>query len=302
MKISTRLLLVISTSLALVCHSTFSQAVTELNWVGCGISKKAYVTSLAKSFEHNTGIKINIQGGGAARGIRDVVKGDADLGGSCRYILPDDPREAGVGLEPVAWDALVVIVNKNNPVESISLADARSLFNGEINNWKALGGNDAAIELFVRKSKNSGVGRTLRKLVYADFDKKLASTQKFKSSGPLEKAVIKSANAIAITGISSARLRDVKILKLDGVEPTVDNVRSGAYKLYRPLYLTYNADSPNIKVVRKFIKFCHSPAGRKAMKENGVVPYKEALSLIMKQIQQDDTAFKEGLALKANTY
>jgi len=294
------ILTVISVSLALVAYSTFSHAAVELNWVGCGISKKAYVTSLAKSFEKKTGIKINIQGGGAARGIRDVVKGDADLGGSCRYILPDDPREAGVGLEPVAWDALVVIVNKNNPVDSISLSDVRSLFDGKITNWTALGGNDAPIDLFVRKSKNSGVGRTLRKLIYADFDKELASTQKFKSSGPLEKTVVKSPNAIAITGISSARLRDVKILKLDGVAPTVTNVRSGAYRLYRPLYLTYNADSPNIAEVRKFIKFCHSAEGRREMKENGVVPYKEALSLIMKQIQQDDTAFKEGLALKAN--
>ncbi len=273
----------------------------ELNWVGCGISKKAYVTSLAKQFEEETGIRINIQGGGATKGIRQVMTQTADLGGSCRYFLPNDPREAGVGLEPVAWDALVIIVNKDNPVDEISLADVKKLYNGKIKNWKQLGGNDAPVEVYIRKSKNSGVGRTFRKNVFADYDKKLYSTQQFKSSGPLEKGIISNKNAIAVTGISSARLRDVKILKLDGVAPTVKNVRAGKYKIYRPLYLTYNPDSPRIAEVKKFIKFCHSKRGREAMKQNGVVPYKEALSLIMKQIEQDDSAFKRGLKLTTDT-
>lgn len=277
------------------------QAAADLNWVGCGISKKAYVTSLAKSFEQNTGIHINIQGGGATKGIRDVVNHAADLGGSCRYNLPDDPREAGVGLEPVAWDALVVIVNKENPVDAISLEDVKKLYNGKIKNWKQLGGNDAPVDVYVRKSKYSGVGRTLRKNIFADFDKKLFSTKEFKSSGPLEKDIIANKNAVAVTGISSARLRDVKILKLDNVEPSVANVKAGKYRIYRPLYITYNPDSPRIEDIKKFIAFCHSREGREAMKKNGVVPYKEALALIMKQIEQDDSAFKRGLNLNVKT-
>lgn len=276
-------------------------ATQELNWVGCGISKKAYVTSLAQLFEKETGIHINIQGGGATKGIRQVVSHEADLGGSCRYHLPDDPREAGVGLEPVAWDALVIIVNKENPVSDISLEDVKNLFNGKITNWKQLGGNDEPVEVLTRSSKFSGVGRTLRKNVFADYDKELYSTKQFKSSGPLEKAVIANKNAIAVTGISSARLRDVKILKLDDVIPSVENVKAGKYKIYRPLYITYNPDSSRIEDIKKFINFCHSREGRVAMKKNGVVPYKEALALIMKQIEQDDSAFKRGLMLTVET-
>lgn len=283
---------------ATVAHA--AQAAQELNWVGCGISKKAYVTSLAKLFEERTGIHINIQGGGATKGIRQVVSQEADLGGSCRYQLPNDPREAGVGLEPVAWDALVIIVNKENPVDDISLQDVKNLFNGKIKNWKQLGGNDEPVDVFIRSSKYSGVGRTLRKHVYADFDKKLYSTKQFRSSGPLEKSVIENKNAIAVTGISSARLRDVKILKLDDIYPSVKNVKAGDYKIYRPLYITYNPESPRLEDIKQFIRFCHSAEGRTAMKKNGVVPYKEALSLIMKQIEQDDSAFKRGLELSAD--
>ena len=49
-----------------------------LRWVGCGISKKAYVSELAKAYEKRTGVKIDIQGGGATRGVRDVAGVTAD--------------------------------------------------------------------------------------------------------------------------------------------------------------------------------------------------------------------------------
>jgi len=295
---STAIMLVVFASSV---HAQAELTKGELNWVGCGISKKAYVTSLAQQFEEETGVHINIQGGGATKGIRKVVSREADLGGSCRFSLPDDPREAGVGLEPVAWDALAVIVNKDNPVESISFEDLRKLLEGKITNWKQLGGVDAPVDMYTRKSRFSGVGRTLRANVFADFDKELYSTEQFKSSGPLEKAVVANKNAVGVTGVSSARLRDVKILKLDGVEPSVKNVRAGKYSIYRPLYITYNPDSPRIDDVRRFIDFTHSIEGRKVMKENGVVPYKEALVLIMKQIQQADSAFKRGLNMTVET-
>ncbi|MCF6358657.1 MAG: hypothetical protein L3J54_12720, partial [Draconibacterium sp.] len=86
---------------------------------------------------------------------------------------------------------------------------------------------------------------------------------------PLEKAIIKSPNAIAITGISSARLRDVKILKLGGTEPTYDNIKAGKYQLYRPLYITYNPDSEKLANVKKFIRFTSSAEGRRIMRANG---------------------------------
>ena len=259
----------------------------SLTWVGCGISKKSYVTDLAKVFEQRSGIKINIEGGGATKGIRDTASGHADLGGTCRFLLPDDPREAAVGLEPVAWDALAIIVHKDNPVDSLSMAQVEDIYSGKITNWSQVGGAPAPIQLFTRKSKFSGVGRTLRKLVFADVDYEIASTQKFPSSGPLEEAVTATPGALGMTGVSSARLRDVKILSIEGVAPTYDNIKSGDYRMYRPLYLVYNPDSPKIALVKQFIKFTHSARGRKIMKENGTLPYIEGLPLVMKQIDQE---------------
>jgi phosphate transport system substrate-binding protein len=270
---------------------TFARA-TELNWVGCGISKKAYMTELSKAYTEYSNVKINLQGGGATRGIRDVAAGSADFGGSCRYYLLNNEKEKSVGLEPVAWDALVVIVNKNNPVKNINFEQIHDLYLGKITNWKELGGNDAPIELLTRKSKNSGVGHTIRKLIYSNLEQDFVSSKTYKSSGPLEKAVITNPLAIAITGVSSARLRDVKILSLNDKSPDYRTIKAGRYALYRPLYITYNANSPNIAAVKDFIKFVHSRTGRSIMKENRVVPYLEALPLVMKQVEQDLRAQK----------
>lgn len=287
--------------LSTVSLSSYANTDVTLSWVGCGISKKAYVTDLALAFEKKTNIHIDIQGGGATKGIRKVMTGDADLGGSCRYRLPEDPREASTGLEPVAWDALAVITDKQNPVDSLTLDQVRDIYTGKITNWKEVNGPDEKIILLTRKSKYSGVGRTLRKLIFSNFDQEIASTKSFKSSGPLEKAVITTPYSIGITGISSARLRDVKLLKLDDASPSFENVKSGKYQLYRPLYITYNPSSKKLAEIKQFIRFCHSREGREIMKKNGTLPYREAINLVNNQLKQDLSAFRNGAQFSTTT-
>lgn len=259
---------------------------TILNWVGCGISKKSYMTRLAEAYSAKHNITINLQGGGATRGIRDVSKKEADFGGSCRYYLPNNAMEKKVGFEPVAWDALAVITHPDNPVNNVTLDQVKKIYSGKITNWKDLGGNDAPIKLLARKGKISGVGYSIRYLIFADVNKKFPTAKKFKSSGPIEKAVEADINAVAITGVSSARLRKVKILSLNDKQPNYKSIKKGHYVLYRPLFITYNPQSKNLKEIKRFIRFAHSRQGRKIMIENGVVPYIDALKLVMIQSRQ----------------
>lgn len=160
------------------------------------------------------------------------------------------------------------------------------IYNGELTNWNQVGGPDLPIRLYTRKGKISGVGYSIRSLIFADVNKDFKFTKEFKSSGPLEKGVEADAGAIAITGVSSARLRDVKILSLNDKQPDYDAIKSGNYVLYRPLYITYDPKSPKIDQLRDFIKFAHSRVGRRIMRDNGVVPYLDALRLVMIQSRE----------------
>lgn len=273
----------------------FAEPQSVLHWVGCGISKKAYLVSLAKAYEKKTGIAIDVQGGGATRGIRNVANMTADIGGSCRRKLHGVAEEQGVVQVPVAWDALVVIVNKSNPVSNISLEDLRKVYLGKITNWKQLGGSDTPLRLLVRRGKISGVGSTARKLLFNNYEQEFVAGELFDSSGPLEKQVIVEAGAMGITGISSARKRDVKVLDLEGKSPSYDNVRTGKYLLYRPLYLVYNKHSKQAEEARKFIRFAGSREGRDVIRANHTVPYLEGLNLLRVKLKESKMARQGGL-------
>jgi len=270
-------------------------AESELLWVGCGITKKAFMAELAKAYEAKTGVKITLEGGGATKGIRDTGLGRSDLGGACRVALDGHPEEMKVTQIPVAWDALVIITNPTNPVKNISLHQLRQIYLGKITNWKQVGGPDAEIELYVRQGKLSGVGRTLRELVFADYNQEFTSHAKVvASSGPLEQAVETHPYAMGTTGVSSARKRKVNILDLAGKDPSYDNIQNGEYLLYRPLYLVVNKhnDDPRVK---DFVRFTQSREGKEVIRKAGSVPYTDAIGLVMKQLEQLRRATEAGL-------
>lgn len=268
----------------------------ELSWVGCGITRNAFMADLAAAYKEKTGVNITISGGGATKGIREITSKRGDIGGACRYRLDGSREEAGANMIPVAWDALVVVVHKSNPVDSISLKKLRDLYLGKIKNWKQLGGNNQPVELLIRKGKISGVGYTLRQHLFDNPDVKFKSKHVFPSSGPLEKDVEKNANAIAVTGVASAHKRDFKILKLEGLEPSFENIRTGNYILYRPLYLVQNKKSENSAETSRFIQFALGPEGRDVIRKNKVVPYFDGMLLIQKRIDRWKQFIKKSLA------
>lgn len=267
-------------------------AAEPLRWAGCGITKKAFMAELAAAYKTLHGVEIVLEGGGATKGIRRTADRTVHLGGTCRAKLPGHGAEISTRLNPVAWDALAVITHPENPVGDISLDQLRAVYEGEITNWRELGGPDQPLELLVRRGKHSGVGRMLRELVFNDYEKVFVSEHIYKSSGPLEEAVESNRNAIAVTGISSARKRNVKQLALQGKAPTYENIQSGEYLLYRPLYIAFNPASDRYGEVRKFIEFAHSRTGRDIIRRAGSVPYLDALNLIRKQREQWEEARK----------
>jgi len=272
----------------------------KLTWAGCGISKKAFMTEMAAAYKKKSGVEIQLKGGGATKGIRQTASREVDMGGTCRHLIEDPEtittlaEERRVQLTPVAWDALAVIVHKDNPVDNITLEQVRDLYNGKITNWKQLGGQDAPVELYVRKGKISGVGRTLRELVFADYDKEFKGTHLVKSSGPLHKAIPENPNGIGITGISSARKLKVKLLKLNDKEPSYEHIKNGEYLLYRPLYLAIHMQNADPEV-RKFREFVMSEEGKAIMRKVGTVPYEDAISLWLKYLDQQKKALARGL-------
>lgn len=254
----------------------------ELNWTGCGITKKAFMQEISDAYEKKTGIKIKISGGGATKGMRSAAAGTSDMGGTCRHWLggksDKHPLEAKAELIQVAWDALVVIVHPDNPVNNITLDELRKIYDGEIISWKELGGPDKRIALVTREGKDSGVGHMFRRMVFNDPEYTFkARSYAMKSSGPLEEKISRTVTAMGMDGISSAIRSNVKILNLEGVSPSKENIIAGKYSLFRPLYIAIGQEPSS--ETKKVIDFILSSEGQAIVSAQGTVNLEEGKNL-----------------------
>ena len=278
-----RFLAAIGVIAGIYAGGSFAQDNDTITWAGCGITKKSFMQELADGYQAKTGVGFELEGGGATRGVRDAAKLKIDLGGSCRITLPNtDTSELHVTMYPVAWDALAIIVHPDNPVSTLSMDQVRDIYEGRITNWSEVGGPDMPLKLYVREGKISGVGYAIRQYVFEDSEREFVTDYKFRSSGPLEEGVEADVEAIGITGVSSARKRNVKIIGFDGMDATFENVRDGKYGLYRPLFLV-TGPKPSRKV-QEFIAYATSDEGKQIIRENQVVPYHDALHLVSRML------------------
>ncbi len=263
-----------------------------IQWTGCGISKLGFMQDLAAAYKEKTGITIELSGGGATKGIREVAGGNAHLGGSCRLPLVTRAADGSLEVEsserrvkmiPIGWDALVVIVHKDNHLlQNITTDQIRQIYTGEITHWNQLGApSDQPINLYIRGGYISGVGRTLRQQVF-DNEQQPFSEQAIQlpSSGKIETALSSDPYGLAITGISSARHREgLRMVNLDGIEPNMENLEAGKYKLYRILFLTASPDYQQDPAQADFVRFALSPEGSRVIRSAGTLPFRYGMRL-----------------------
>lgn len=260
-------------------------AESTLVFKGCSIIRRAFMSEAAAAYEKATGHHIDVMGGGATLGIRATAAGDADLGGSCRPALPDRfATEQSVRLTRIGWDALVFITHPSNPVDSLTLEQAKAVLQGRIDNWQTLGGPDQRLIAVFRSQvpehggKYSGVGHMTRVMLFGDPEYDF--TEKaifFRHSAEVEEAIENIPYAFGVTGVSSALKRRVKILRLNGVEPSQQQIASARYPLFRPLYLATRG-APQGEVA-DFIHWLTGEAGQQVVAQQGTVTLREGHKL-----------------------
>ncbi|MCI6867262.1 MAG: substrate-binding domain-containing protein [Lachnospiraceae bacterium] len=92
---------------------------------------------LAEAYEKiNTNAAITVTATDSTKGLTQVMAGKCDFGMSSRE-LKDYEMEL-LDYESIARDNIVVIVEKNNPLDDISLEDLKEIYTGKIKNWDEL--------------------------------------------------------------------------------------------------------------------------------------------------------------------
>ena len=195
---------------------------------------------------------------------KDIVDGNADI---IICAQPSDEQLAyaeqnGVELEmvQVGSDAFVFIVNSSNPVSDITIDQIRGIYSGEITNWSELGGDLVQIA-DMRRNKNSGSETALEKLM-GDTPIKPDYTALFGSP-------IGFSFRYYVTGMLAEG--GVKILTINGIEPTPETIADGSYPISGGIYAVYRKGETNENVY-KAIDFMLSPEGQKIVQESGYIP------------------------------
>lgn len=214
----------------------------------------------------NRNIKITIAGGGSGVGIKQVGEGLVDIGDSGRKATEDEIERYGLKMFKFAIDGIAVVVNPKNPLIRMNISEIMDIFSGKLNNWKELGWKDRETNVYTRDA-SSGT----RKVFWKKALKKgeITKTANFvKSHGAMKSAI--SVDPYGIGFISVGYLDDtVKPVSLDGVFPTLENVRKGVYKISRGLYMNTKGEPSGL--TRLFIDYILSKEGQKHVAEKGFI-------------------------------
>jgi len=169
----------------------------------------------------------------------------------------------------IGFYSVAVVVHAGNPVSNLTKEQVRDIFTGTIQNWKDVGGPDAAIKLCVR-DPISGAHLGFKEIAmenkaYAE------SLHAYTNHTAIVQTVAKDPQAIGYVSIETATAPGIKAVSLAGVTPSVATVQKGEYPYGRLLRL-YTDPARESAAAKAFIEFIQSERGQKIVDETGYVP------------------------------
>lgn len=204
------------------------------------------------------GISVEVQGIGSSAGIKAAIDGTADIGASSRE-LKEEEKSTGITEHVLAYDGIAVVVNKENTVKDLDSETVKKIFEGEITNWSEVGGNDEDIIVISRES-GSGTRDAFEEMMKLTEEVDGATVPTLREdalicegNGSVKASVASKTNAIAY--LSLGYVDDaMNTVSIDGVVPSVETVKSGEYKISRPLLLVTKGEIS--EAAQKYLDYC----------------------------------------------
>ena len=207
---------------------------------------------IGEAFSAKTGVPVEVSSGLCRTGVTRVSDGEVDIGVSTFNYTPGRMPE-GLTNTVIGKAPIVMVVNKENPVENISRAQLEGILSGAITNWKELGWKDLPIgnvqlppcvkETMAYSASPSGP--SVHKIIPETKGNPVTMTNDLVKANP-------SSIGMQLYGYETG---DVKTLKIDGKLPGMDSVPAG-YVYYENYNITTRGEPEG--VVKEFIEFARS--------------------------------------------
>jgi phosphate transport system substrate-binding protein len=233
-------------------------------------------------------VSIEVSGGGSGVGIAALERGAIDIATASRNIKSKEAELVlkNTGKAPVefivAYDALAIYVNKDNPISQISFEQLAQIFGegSKITRWSELGITIPGVRddriIRISRQSSSGTYEFFREHVLNKKDFKLGSCD-MNGSKEVVEIISSTKTAIGYSGMgyatSSIKMLDLRKKSEDtAYAPTVENTLNKKYPLARSLqmYTIGNPEGP----IKVFLDWILSDAGQNLVVDNGFVPKK----------------------------
>ena len=236
--------------------------------LGGSTSMEKLCEAMSESFmEANPGVTVTVEYTGSGAGLEALAAGSIDIGNASRK-LKDSEKENGSVENIVAIDGIAVIAEKSNTVTDITAEDLAKVYKGEVSNWKDLGGDDQPIVVIGREA-GSGTRDAFEELM--EVKDACVYAQELDSTGAVLAKVASTPGAIGYVSLDV--VDDTVIgLKIDGVEPTEEQILAGNYVLQRPFVMATTGElSEQNEIVKAWFDYIGSETGKEIIKKVGLI-------------------------------
>lgn len=231
-------------------------------------SMEKLANAVAESFMAKyPGVMVTAEFTGSSAGVESVTAGSVNIGNSSRA-LKDSEKEAGAVENIVAIDGIAVVVDPANAVAGLTKQQLTDIYTGKVKNWSEVGGEDSVI-IVVGREAGSGTRGAFEELL--EIEDACVYANELDSTGAVMAKVASTPGAI---GYVSLDVIDDSVIPvaLDGVVPTVDNIKAGEYFLSRPFVMaTMGEISEQNEVVQAFFEYLKSEEGKEVIEAVGLI-------------------------------
>lgn len=212
----------------------------------------------------------------------NLINGDVDIILTHRTISLDEKVHAdatGVTLieTPIALDAFVFVVNRNNPVKSLTVNQVQKIYTGAITNWSQVGGKNAGIKVFTRP-RNSGSEEVLRELVMDGLEPAEFPQSAIGGMAEVFGEILHNVDGICYTFNNyknlQARVPDSEVPKIaiNGIFPNEKTVKNETYPFISKVHVAIRSDLDHNTMAYKLYEWLQSEDAKSTITECGFIP------------------------------
>ena len=236
-------------------------------------SMEKVIGILSEQFmEDNQDVTITYDATGSGTGIEAAANGTCDIGLSSRN-LKDAEAEKGLTATTLALDGIAIIVNEKCPVDDLTVEQIAAIFTGEVTDWADFGGKGTIA--CIGREAGSGT-RDGFESITKTTDKCVLS-QELTSTGGVIAAVKSSENAIGYASFAAVEGQTgIKVLTVEGVACTAENIVDGSYVIQRPFNLVTLEDGELSEAAQAFFDYMLSEDAADLITQAGAVPAAQA--------------------------